>query len=194
LITHYLEILGSNIHVVHIGPEPYPVKPGIASRYHWLQQVDSKRFHATLAAADLFLTPNVVGTTLSTAMVIGVPMLVAINSFQAETFEEVSAFVPGGFSEFVQNWVKAALPIYPYRIWPTGGYQVVTSLVKNNPFCKTFRQVEILDEKDFLDGCRSLIDDTASRKKLLAAQKEYVDLVRKLPNPAALIDAFFESR
>jgi len=71
---------------------------------------------------------------------------------------------------------------------------VVTSLLKNNPFCKTFRQVEILDEKQFLDGCRALLFDPASRQELLDAQKEYVDLARKLPNPAALVSEFFEAR
>ncbi len=153
LMTYYLDKLGPSVHVVHVGPEPYRVEGKLNGRYHWLQQVDEKRFQAILAASDLFVTPNIVGTTLSTAIVIGLPMLVAVNSIRALSVSEALAQISGEPSEAVTNWLKSAVRLYPFRIWPTGGYRVVTSLLENNQFCSTFRQVEILQEEQFLEGC-----------------------------------------
>jgi hypothetical protein len=188
LLTQYLSKLDSNVHVLHVGPEAYRVSEGFRDRYHWMAPVGLRMFQTIIAASNLFLTLNLVGTTLSTAITAGLPMIVVSNSITANSLEEASESAAFHLSETAVNWLHRALPIYRFLAWPIGYYRLVSPLLENNEFCSTYRSVELLDEEKFLREATGLLFDPSNRNALIQSQCNYSEKVRKLPSAAELID------
>ncbi|HSE40191.1 MAG TPA: DUF6365 family protein [Acidobacteriota bacterium] len=192
LLTYYLSRVDPKVRVVHIGPEPYKISSNLEGRYLWLPRLDQNQFQALLASADLFLTPNFVGTTLSTAITIGLPMVVVSNSVRAKTVDEAVSKIQGTPSEKLLTWLNAAVPIYPFYCWPIGYHRLVSEMLVNNPFCQTFREAELLHEEAVIEACRMLLFDESERSQLIEAQMKYVEVVRTLPRGADLVNQHLE--
>ena len=188
LLTYYLSRVDPKLRVVHIGPEPYKISSNLEGRYLWLERVDQQRFQALLASADLFLTPNFVGTTLSTATTIGLPMVVVPNSVRAFSVDEAVSKISGTPSPKLLDWLNVAVPIYPFYCWPIGYHRLVSEMLVDNPFCSTYRAAELLNEEDVIEACRSLLYDEIARSKMIEEQANYAKLVRKLPRGADLVN------
>jgi hypothetical protein len=187
LITQYLNRLGPEVHVLHVGPEAYRTSDSFRDQYHWISPVGARRFQTIVAASDLFLTLNLVGTTVSTAITAQLPMVVVSNSISAHSVEEASSKMKRAPSEASLNWMNAALPIYRFLAWPIGYFDLVSPLLANNPFCETYRSVELLDEEGLVAACHELLYDQGKRAALMQAQGIYAEKVRSLPTGADLI-------
>jgi hypothetical protein len=154
----------------------------------WMSPVDAKKFQTIVSTTDLFLTLNLVGTTLSTAIAARLPMIVVSNNHRLMSMDEALSKIPGQPSEGLMNWLRAALPIYPFLAWPIGYQRLVTPLLENNPFTSTYRSVEMFDEQDFLRACSDLLFDRSKREEMMTAQKNYAELVQHLPKASQLIN------
>jgi hypothetical protein len=192
LLTNHISRVHPDVHVIHVGPEPYRISTNLKGRYTWVPQLDHKMFQALLCSADLFITPNLVGTTLSTVIATGLPMLVVRNSVRADTLDEAMAGIPGGLSPDVIDWLTLALPIYRFLAWPIGYFRLVSELLENNPFVNTFRFAELLDESEVVEQCRILLFDENARIRLLQAQSDFDQLVRKLPKGSDIVNRHLE--
>jgi hypothetical protein len=188
LLTYYLSRVDANVRVVHVGPQRFHVNKNLTGRYLWLEQVDQARFQALLSSADLFITPNIIGTTLSSVLTAEIPMVVVRNSVRARTADEVISKLSAKPSEELIRWLKIAIPIYPFRAWPLGLYNLVSRALKNNPFCETFIDVELLNEEEVIAGCRKMLYDNEAREAILENQRNYTKIVRTLPTGVDLIN------
>lgn len=188
LITYYASQVAPEVCVVHIGPQKFNVHKNLEGRYIYLDQVDQQRFQAILAAADMFLTANVIGTTLSSVLNIGIPTVVIHNSIRARLVEDVLSQLNTKPSNELLKWLNVSMPVYPFQAWPLGYYNLISRLLINNPFSETFLQVELLQEQEVIEACRKMLYDKTARETILEKQKHYTEMVRKLPRGADLIN------
>lgn len=190
LLSYYANKIGDDIRVIHVGPEAYRAVDILKDKYLWLPQVDPRRFRALLSGADLFVTPNIAGTTLATVMILGLPMVVVKNSVRALTLEEALSQIPETPSDGLRDWLRDAVPVYPFHVWPIGYYDFVSPLMSDNPFCNTFQSADLLFEDAVLSKCRTLLYDDVARSQIKKAQSEYVDKVRSLPRAVDLLNRY----
>jgi hypothetical protein len=188
LITYYASKVDPNVRVVHIGPQRFNLHKNLEGRYIYLDQVDQQRFHAILASADMFLTANVIGTTLSSVLNIGIPTVVIKNSIRARLVEDALAQLNTKPSDEVLRWLNVSMPLYPFQAWPLGYYQLISRLFNDNPFCETFLHVELLQEEAVIEACRKMLFNNDARNTILEKQKSYTEIVRSLPRGADLIN------
>lgn len=188
LITYYASKVAPDVRVVHIGPQKFQLHKNLEGRYIYLDQVDQQRFHAILSSADMFLTANVIGTTLSSVLNIGIPTVVIKNSVRGRLVEDVLSQFDSKPSDELVRWLNVSMPLYPFQAWPLGYYNLISRLLINNPFSETFLQVELLQEEAVIEACRKMIFDNEARQKILQTQKNYTQMVRTLPRGADLIN------
>ncbi len=159
--------LGPRVRVVHVGPEPYPM-PGLGDRYTWLTQRTPARFAKILASSDLLLSFNFSATTISSAIASGLPVLLGINT-------------------------KEGSSLAPFRVWPLGLHRYLAPLVRENPYAKAIRTVEVLEESAFVDALRTSLFDDVARAELRERQASYRREVGKLPKAADLVLSYLDS-
>jgi hypothetical protein len=188
LLTYYASKVDPDVRVVHIGPQRFNVHRNLEGRYIYLEQVDQQRFHAILSSADMFLTANVIGTTLSSVLSTGIPTVVIKNSVRARLVEDAVAQTQSTPSDELLKWLNISMPVYPFQAWPLGYYNLISRLLKDNPFSETFIQVELLQEDLVIEACRKMLYDSNARAAILEKQKSYAEIVRSLPRGADLIN------
>lgn len=186
LISYYVSRI-PNIRIVHVGPEPYHIDRNLEGRYHWVNQLEPKRYQAILASADIFLTCNLSSNTLASAVALGIPSLLVRNSFRVRTIDEAISKIPGKPSEKLLTWLQEAVPINCFYNWPGGYYRLLSRLLSNNPYCETFETAELFHEDEVIEKCHKLVFDSTARMKMREHQEKYVSLVHTLPAGADLI-------
>ena len=135
----------------------------------------------------MFLTANIIGTTLSSVLDVGIPTVVIKNSIRARTFDDAMSQLDAEPSEELMRWLNLAMPIYPFQAWPLGYYNLISRLLINNPFCDTFLHVELLHEEEVIEACRKMLYDNEARHTILQTQRNYTEMVRSLPRGVDLI-------
>ncbi len=188
LITYYASRVDPEVRVVHIGPQKFNLHKNLEGRYIYLEQVDQKRFHAILSSADMFLTANIIGTTLSSVLDVGIPTVAIKNSIRARTFDDAMSQLDAEPSGELMRWLKLSMPLYPFQAWPLGYYNLISRLLINNPFCDTFLHVELLHENEVIEVCRKMLYDNEARRTILQTQRTYTEMVRSLPRGVDLIN------
>jgi len=186
LISYYVSRI-PNLRIVHIGPEPYHIDRNLEGRYHWLNQLEPKRYQAILASTDIFLTCNLSSNTLASAVAQGIPSLLLRNSFRVRTIDEATSKIPGKPSEKLLSWLESVLPMNCFYNWPGGYYRLLSRLLPNNPYCETFETAELFHEDEVIEKCHKLLFDSTTRIQMNERQKKYVSLVHTLPAGADLI-------
>lgn len=180
LVLEALAALGPRVRVAHVGPERFLGAEALGDRYDWMSQLKPERFKALMGAADLHVSFNVSATSNSSLMAMGVPVVLLVNSHAGRTPEEVLSRLPSA-PEAVRRWLPQVVPLYPFRVWPIGLYDVLTPVLADNPFMSAVRTVEALDWDSFVETCRVLLFDPSARAELLDRQSAYCAMVRELP-------------
>jgi len=188
LLVRYVKSLGSDVQLIHVGPSRLEMLGELEGRYRWIGQMASNEFDLLLASVDLLLSANISATVLSKAFLVGTPSIVIQNSVDAATVDDVVHQINFLMPD-IESWLKATLPLFPFRLWPLGYYRFLEPLLRNNPFCDACPTVELLDEKNFTRVCGDLLFNEDSRQSHIDCQQEYVTEVRALPSAARLIDA-----
>ena len=189
LLWRYLQAVDPSVRLIHVGPERLAL-PSAEDRYLWMPSVPPEDFGRLLGSVDLFLSANISATTVGRAVASGVPTLVVHNSVRADTLEQVEAAVSGGLSPMVEQWLKGALPIYPFRLWPLGYWRFLEPIMRDNPYCAAIETVELLDAAQFHSACSQLLFDRPAIAAARGRQDAYVQTIRRLPSAAQLINNF----
>ena len=172
LIHSHLAALGRPLRVVHVGPREWRFPLADHIDYRHFSKLPYQMFHEKLAAADLFVTANVLSVTLAQAVLAGVPALVLENH---QTFGP--AELPG--------WAGATAPLlrtaHPFRVAPLGWHDFLEPLLAGNPYADCFATAGILDRHAVLAALTGLLDDEAGRSRLAEHQQDYRDALAGLP-------------
>lgn len=193
LAARQLAALGPAVHVAHVGPAPFASWEEWGDRYHWLGQVDTARFQALLRAADLMVSFNTTGATTMAAVAAGLPVVAGMNSRALKSADEAQTALGRPPSPWLQEWLIAAAPLYPFHVWGLGLYHFVEPVLRGNPYLRTFRTVEVLEEDALLEACRALLEDEGERTRMREEQDAYARAVRRLPSAAAAFDQALSS-
>jgi hypothetical protein len=184
ILAHCLRQLPPQTHFLLAGEAPEALIDPPGNRVHRLPPCLPERFGNLLGAADAILSMNIAATTVTRAVMAGVPAMVLGNRFDirdTEDAEKAEAEI-GGFSPMVRDQLAGAMPLYPFRLWPLSYYRFLTPLLTDNPFTGAVTQAEILDEQAVTAGLTRLLYDQPTRSEALARQSAYADRVRALPD------------
>lgn len=183
LLARYLAALGPQVRWVHVGPKAFDVRDELHGRYEWRGRVSSAELDALFASCDLVLSANASAATTLRAVLEGIPVVLAQNSFAiaAGQAPEDAGLTP---SPAVRGWIERIGPVAPFRLWPLGYHQFLAPLVENNPYFGAITPAEILREDAFIDTCDRLLFDDDARAANAAGQRAYVDALAKVPGPA----------
>jgi hypothetical protein len=194
ILAHYLQQLPPQTHFLLAGEAPEVLAELPGDRIHRLPPCLPERFGNLLGAADAILSMNIAATTVTRAVMAGVPAMVLGNRFSIadeEDAEKAEAEV-GGFSPVVREQLPGAMPLYPFRLWPLSYYTFLTPLLTDNPFSGAVSPAEILDEQAVTGGLTRLLYDQQTRSQALARQSAYADRVRALPDTCAVFTQTLE--
>jgi hypothetical protein len=160
-LARLIQSAHDDIRLLHVGPQPIA---DAGERYRHHKQLSPGVFQRLIQTADMVMTPNQSATTISTALVLGVPAAAVISTVSAP-------------------------PIQPFRVFRIGVSEFVKGLVENNPYTDAVPSVELHPGDAVVDIVRKLALDDAARADLRARASRYLELVRKLPSGA---DRFYE--
>jgi hypothetical protein len=194
ILAHYLQQLPPRTHFLLAGEAPEGLAELPSDRIHGLPPCLPDRFGNLLGAADAILSMNISATTVTRAVMAGVPAMVLGNRFDisdTEDAEKAEAEI-GGFSPVVREQLPGTLPLYPFRLWPLSYYKFLTPLLTDNPFTGAVSHAEILDEQAVTGGLTRLLYDQPTRSQALARQSAYADQVRALPDTPTVFSETLE--
>lgn len=181
----YLSRLDSD--VLHIGPEDLPWSGLLGSRYARAGSMPRDRFEATLAAADLVVSPNPSATSNTTAIALGTPVLTVWSRWSA-TGRELAFRLGYRPSEPLDDLVARHHPIQTGALWPLDWLEVMRTLLAGNPYAELLNLVDLLDERAFEREATGLLRDPERRARFEAMRCSYLDRVASLPGPWAALE------
>lgn len=168
LLAQYVKALGARL--VHVGPWRFPDVDVLGADYIHLRQVPRAEFAELVAASDLLLSLNSAATTIGTALVANLPVLLLHH--------DATPPAPG---PIVTEFLRTAPPIPPFRAWPSGLKKLLSASLADNPFQTAIPSLELFDEAVVLATAGALLRDPATIAAARARMREYVDVVRALP-------------
>lgn len=153
LVAPSLASLGNDVSIVHVSPAslaPAHQIPG----YRHIEPLPASEFEALLGVADVLLSFNAVGTSLTTALSAGVPTVLCAP-----------------LDAHGRTWA-----------WPLRLEHVLGPAVRDNPFHATMALVDSVGEVG--TAVRELVLDAGVRAERRAAQARYRDAIGTLPSGA----------
>jgi hypothetical protein len=187
LLGHYVSRMGKDVHLVHVGPKPYELGELLDNRYHWIPPLPPERFDNVIASVDLLLSANISATTITKAMVYGVPTMVIENAQSVSTREQAEALLGSPASSFLQGWLEKNVPLFPFSLWPLGYYRFLQPLLRDNPYRAALDVVPLLEEVQVENTLSTLLFDQTRRDGQLHRQAQYLQFVRTLPTGAEAV-------
>jgi Family of unknown function (DUF6365) len=187
LLVQYLKTLPSDVHFVSVGERIPALEQLPAERMHFLPSCAQSRFNVLLGSVDLFLTLNLGATTMTRAVMGGVPSLALSNRHTLLTPEAAEEHAAGNqdVGPIAAAWLKKNAPIYPFRMWPLGFHKFLDPLLSNNEYTSTFEQVELFEGERVVRTIHDLLFNAGRIEGLLAAQESYVGKLKTLDTAAA---------
>jgi len=172
VLHSHLAALGRPLRVVHVGPRPWRFPVAEQIEYRHLRRMPFAMFQERVAAADLFLTANLLSPTLAQAVLNGTPA-VALGNGRELGRDEMPA------------WLTSAAPMlrraYPFRVAPLGWHKLLEPLVEDNPYAGCFESAQIFDRADTARAITTLLDDADARDRLTAGRQQLADALAALP-------------
>jgi hypothetical protein len=185
LLSSYFQQLGSQVILVHVGPAPLDL--AIKHHYRWIPPLSPQQFDLLLASTDLLLTANVSSTTISKALVSGIPVVNLVNSFKAAEFVDTTSAHAKNLSPEFTNWVKEPIALHPFFMWPIGYHSFLNPLLENNPYTNAVQMLEITSVETVIKTIQCLLMENDYKQKVLEKQFSYVKEVESLPCAAELL-------
>jgi len=189
LLAEHVRRLGSSVHLVHVGPQAYPLDQQLERRYHWLPSLPPAEFDALVNSVDLMVSANISAVTIAKAMTLGVPVVVLQNSFSGSTSVEVAQLLAERPSTWMKMWLDQVVPLGSFALWPIGFHRFLAPLLKDNPYLSALRAIEIIDEQMMHKELAALLYNRTQREEQLHRQAGYLTQIRALPSGAQAIKA-----
>lgn len=187
LLVEYLKMLPSNVHFVSVGERIPALEQLPADRMHFLPSCAQSRFNVLLGSVDLFLTLNLGATTMTRAVMGGIPSLALSNSHTLLTSNAVEEYadVNQDVGPTAADWLRKHAPVYPFRMWPLGFHKFLEPLLLNNEYTSTFKQAELFEGSQVVRTMHDLLFDPGQIESLLTAQEAHVNKLKTLDSAAA---------
>jgi hypothetical protein len=151
-VVAQLLAIDPRVHVLHIGPRALAEAD---PRYQHRGPLAPAAFRQLLGAADLYVTPNQAATSLSSALVLGVPALAVIGA--------------------------SADPLgMRFRAFPIGLHDFIAPIVADNDYVDAVPAVDLFGGA-LADRAGALLFDSTVRAAALARARQYCEDVRALP-------------
>ncbi|QUL37959.1 DUF6365 family protein [Erythrobacter sp. JK5] len=179
LIGLQLRAFGSDVALVHVGPEKLDF--GLGRQQVWLPTMRPERFESLVASVDLLLTANVSASTNVRAIADGVPILVIGGSIRAATRDDMPPEFLHDADEGQREWLDASLPAFPFHLWPLGYRRFVDPVLADNPYTSALRFADYLDLAGMREQLGALLLDEATRADARADLAAYADWAHELP-------------
>ncbi|HEY8473289.1 MAG TPA: DUF6365 family protein [Natronosporangium sp.] len=180
IVHSHLAALRRPLRVVHVGPRRWRFRTAEQIDYQHFRRLPYPMFHARLAAADLFLTTNLLSATLARAVLAGVPALVLENDRELA-------------QPAAPDWLVATAPrlrtAYPFRVAPLGWHDLLAPLLADNPYRDCFATAGILDRTEVVRQLTGLLDDPPTRAGVRQRQFDYRARLSELGSPVDAIRA-----
>ncbi len=191
IFWHIIEKLSNRYTIICIGKESY--YKGNSEHIIFMESVLPDIFDQYLLAADLFITKNIVSTSLARAVLSGIPSVCIQNSVRFNRAKEEDNFkVPIFDDEYVNNQLTSLQRSYKYRMFPVGWYYFLNEVCKNNPYLKTFNQVEIYNSNQTVDVISSILEDDEVYQDLLVKLTDYEHTLNTLPDIHEIVELILE--
>lgn len=193
IFWHMVEKLAKNNTILCIGKESY--YKSHSDHIIFMDSVQPDLFDQYLLATDLYLSRNIASTSLARAVLSGIPSVCIQNSVQFNrTREAGNAKVPVYEDDFVNDQLGKLQRSYKYRMFPVGWFYFLHSVCLNNPYLKTFYQVEQYDIRQAEDIIYSLLEGEEVYRNLLDRLAEYEHILAGLPDIHEIVGQILERR
>jgi hypothetical protein len=182
LVAHYLGELPAATHVLVVGEAP-PALTRLGDRLHVVPPCATDRYTRLMGASDAVIVFSPTSATAARAVLRGIPAMVLQNRFTVHDADQAAAAGEqlGGLTGTVRDWLRAAAPIDPFRLWPKGAYFVQEPMFTDNEYNSALLTGEILDERGTVATLEGVLYDAGAQARWRAAQQRYTALVDALP-------------
>jgi len=187
LLASLIAATEREIHVAHVGPASFDLQRILGDRYHWLPPQAPSILDLMMAASDLVLSTNISAATVAKAVVSEIPVMFVANSVRASNDVEVEQQLGIELVPEVETWLRHALPIYPFTLWPLGFHEYLEPILRENPYMDVVRRVELCDGSAIRKAFEDLLFVRASSDRLRERQHAFVSQVQDLPTAAQVL-------
>lgn len=188
IIINYILQLDEKINIIHVGPKSWGnIEINENIKYHHFKFLKPDEFNTFLSGSDIFLTTNIISSTLAKSVYATVPAIVLQNDklVNFTRLSEQLKKMPSWYQEMA-NDVKIA---YPFRLFPFGWYSFLKKLLDNNEYADTFLQTSIFQINKTINILRSYLYDKYAYTQLQHKQSLYVDKIIQLPSPKEVVES-----
>lgn len=170
------------ITIVHVGPTSWDLENSCSEKiqYKYFEFLPPNEFDQLLSASDLFLTTNIISSSLVKAVYASVPSVVLQND-KLINFEKMSnglKKMPAWYQEMAQN-VKI---VFPFRLFPFGWHKFLSTVLQDNEYLETFEQVNLFQRNKVKKTLALYLNDPQIREELKSKQKAYIKKILDLPS------------
>lgn len=185
LLRIVMEELAKDCTILCVGEEGYFSEtkvPNMIFREH----MHPDEFQEYLLASDLFMSRNIVSTSLARAVLSGIPAVNFQNSHPS--YDELSV------TEELMDQVAEAKRCYKYRMFPVGWHTFLEPLCSQNPYLDTFLNLEQFDVKESIHAIRELLESLELRRNLRKKVSDYEDELKKLMTVDEIVECLVDGR
>lgn len=185
IFWYLMECLAKKYTIICIGKESFYKKSN--ENIIFIDSVPPDVFDRYILATDLFLSRNIISTSLARAVLSGIPCVCIQNSlrFKRNANGEINVTIPYR-NDFVNEQLNKLQRSYKYRMFPVGWYYFLQNIYDNNPYFDTFCQVEQFDIEHTVNTITSLLENRNAYDKLRSKLTQYETILNKLPNIAEI--------
>ncbi|MCL2718850.1 MAG: DUF6365 family protein [Lachnospiraceae bacterium] len=188
IIINYLTQLNKKIVIIHIGNVSFESIIGNDNiTYYHYPYIEAEKFDEYLSCSDLFLTTNIISSTLVKSIYANVPAVVLQND-KIINFSNFTSRLNkmSGWYRDMTNDIKIA---YPYRLFPFGWYSFLKPLLENNDYLETFIQSCLFHSSRTINILNKYLFDQTAREELIQKQNSYINKLSKLDSPKEVINS-----
>lgn len=189
VMMNYLAELNEKITIIHVGPKSWNQDESSYKhiKYYHFDFLKSRDFDKYLSASDAFFTTNIISSTLAKAVYSSVPSIVLQND-KLVNFVRLSEQLQR-MPTWYQKMAREVRIAYPFRLFPFGWFNFLSTVLDNNEYMDTFIQTSIFQKNKTVNSLWTYIFDKNARISLQHKQSKYIDKILQLPSSADVIES-----
>lgn len=192
LLALHLSRLPRDVHLVHLGPEPFaPIARALGERHHPCPALPVEAFEEVLAACDALLSLNASATTNVSAAAADRPVVCLVNDDEGGA-EGLAERLGGRVDDELSAWAAAHLPLPAFRMWPLSMAAALRHSLADNPWTPLLAPTPILDAAAVQAALTAALLDDGARERSREQRARYVREVAALPTGAERLAALLE--